>query len=267
MENLTRAELFRLVADEKNRIIMDELFIDADIIIDVFNASANFIEPFEKVVIESRENVDTFMNMLEENVSGIENREFREYLRKEYYSKNKVYDKLWEFNDCFNHLVRVIATYHSKILGELYKFALKDKKYSIDPQKFRGEMPQTFLSYAYTDKGATLGLYLYFLKHGGFLYVDWMWSGSLSGVNIKSKIHEELRKSTQFLFFRSPNSELALKSGSRMIRQWCSWEIGNYYNLNENKKFYTNFYRPRKPSNDILDDFNQAHYVSSGIIY
>ena len=266
MEQLTRSMLFKLVAAESNEQLIKSIFKEPNTILELFNQSSIFISFFESRILKdtSYRYSDLFNEMFYENIQKIQDIHFRNYLYKEYDKlkfQNK--NKLWTFRDYFNHLIRIIAKYHSKIISNLYIGYNEDNRKTIKPPL----MPQTFLSYAYDDKGVTLGLYLYFLNNGGFLYVDWMWHGELHGVKIKNSIYHELLNSSQFLFLRSPSSELETGQGERMIRQWCSWEIGNYFNLKDNKKYFTNFYKAKKPTNEILCDFDQAYYVSNGLIY
>lgn len=266
MEQLTRSQLFGLISKESNKAIIKTLFRDPDSIEKLFDESSIFILAFESQLLEEKKNGHNrdFLKIFNSNINLITDDNFRGFLEIEILkleiTKN---NSLNSFNDCFNQLIRIIAKYHSKIINALY---IIPQKSIFIPGKSNG-VTQTFLSYAYDDKGVTLGLFFYFLNHGGFLYIDWMWHEKLNGIEIKNSIHEELNKSYQFLFLRSPNSELETSHGERMIRQWCSWEIGNYFRLKTNKKYYTNFYNSKKPSNELLCDFDQAYYVKNGIIH
>ena len=80
----------------------------------------------------------------------------------------------------------------------------------------------------------------------------------------KKQLDNELGRSNQFLFLRTINSELDYYGNSH-IRQWCSWEIGNYYTKNPSRKFYINFYGTTL-KNDLLTTFSIFRYVKDGII-
>ena len=100
---------------------------------------------------------------------------------------------------------------------------------------------KVFLSYAHDDKLYTYGLYIYFKLYGVYLHVDWMHNGVIDDPHLlKKTLDNDMAKCDQFLFCRSINSELRVKGGQ--VRQWCSWEIGNYYCKRLNQKFYTQIY-------------------------
>lgn len=125
---------------------------------------------------------------------------------------------------------------------------------------------KVFLSYTMDDKGLTLALFYYFYLNGIFLYVDWMHSPALStGKKIKKTIIKELQTSDQFLFFRTSNSELSIYGGNT-IKQWCAWEIGNYYSIKKDEKYYLNFYETSSTKNKLLDTFKPMKGIKKGKI-
>jgi hypothetical protein len=161
----------------------------------------------------------------------------------------KIYSKLVGF-----------ATEISEKLFEFNRYIVSDKV-SIKNEK----MNQVFLSYAHADKLYTLGLYYLFLDYKVFLYVDWMNNGIISDAMVlKKTLDEALKQSIQLLFLRSTNSELSLQGYSN-IRQWCSWEIGNFYCKNPDEKFYTVVFDDQiKPSSQInlmLSTFKPLHHI------
>lgn len=163
-----------------------------------------------------------------------------------------------------NVLLKAICEYQNNVFSNEIRIIepLSGIKY------FKKNRPQIFLSYAYYDAGLTFALYLYFLAHGAFLYVNWMWAGTYPNSFItKRELNKELSKSVQFLFLRTSTSELRIKGG-HSIRQWCSWEIGNYYTINQNEKFFIDFYDQGKPyKNDMLDTFEIMGGIYNGLIY
>lgn len=102
---------------------------------------------------------------------------------------------------------------------------------SIDKREFdhKNLVNQIFLSHAYLDRTYTFALFCYLYSRGIYIYVDWMHSSLLpNGVLIKSNLSNNLSLSKKLLFLASVNSELSIRGGSS-VRQWCSWEIGNFY--------------------------------------
>lgn len=119
---------------------------------------------------------------------------------------------------------------------------------------------------AYYDKGLTQALFYYFWRRSGLLYVNWMWDGVNNHSSVtKEKLEEALKDSNQFLFLRTTNSELRIR-GNNSIRQWCAWEIGNFYTKHKEEKYYTSFYDKIEPRNDILDTFRPMKEVVLGEI-
>lgn len=156
-----------------------------------------------------------------------------------------------------------MANYHDQIIEKnlIIPWSKTDQKITSTNR------PTSFLSYAYYDKGITLGLYLYFQIHGGFLYVNWMWSGvNLSSEITKRQLDDVLKQSDQFLFLRTLNSEFDYYE-EKQIRQWCSWEIGNFFTKHRNQKYLINFYGKKPKDNDLLSTFKEFKYVVNGIIH
>ena len=81
----------------------------------------------------------------------------------------------------------------------------------------------------------------------------------------KAKTYSK-KYSNQFLFLRTTNSELRIRGNNNSIRQWCAWEIGNFYTKHKEEKYYTSFYDKTEPRNDILDTFRPMREVVLGEI-
>ncbi|MFR7390360.1 MAG: hypothetical protein ACLUTU_16370 [Blautia faecis] len=79
-------------------------------------------------------------------------------------------------------------------------------------------------------------------------------------------MEDALKDSNQFLFPRTTNSELRIRGNNNSIRQWCAWEIGNFYTKHKEEKYYTSFYDKTEPRNDILDTFRPMREVVLGEI-
>lgn len=127
---------------------------------------------------------------------------------------------------------------------------------------------KVFLSHAFDDKLYTFSLYIYMCMHGIFLYVDWMWTSQLKdGKLIKNNLSKHLMESSQLLFLRTINSEFNIR-GNGNIRGWCSWELGNFYGVNEinkHEKYYIELYRKKSKQlpNHQLDGVNPLNGVKS----
>lgn len=80
------------------------------------------------------------------------------------------------------------------------------------------------------------------------------------------ELEDALKDSNQFLFLRTTNSELRIRGNNNSIRQWCAWEIGNFYTKHKEEKYYTSFYDKTEPRNDILDTFRPMREVVLGEI-
>lgn len=164
------------------------------------------------------------------------------------------------FKTYFRYLLKAIADYQEEVI-ETNFIGLSDN------EVIRTARKQTFLSYAYYDKGLTQALFYYFWLRSGFLYVNWMWDGVNNHSSAtKEKLEDALKDSNQFLFLRTTNSELRIRGNNNSIRQWCAWEIGNFYTKHKEEKYYTSFYDKTEPRNDILDTFRPMREVVLGEI-
>lgn len=117
-------------------------------------------------------------------------------------------------------------------------YDIKDNKPKIDRVEHGKYKKICFLSHAYEDRAYCYGLYLIFKDTDTLLYVDWMHSEKAiekdDFIELKKKLSNVLLNSDYFLFLRTISSELHVR-GNHQIRQWCSWEIGNFYGINTNK--------------------------------
>lgn len=134
------------------------------------------------------------------------------------------------------------------------------------------EMCQIFLSHAYLDRVYTFSLFCYFYHKGIYLYIDWMHNQKITdGSLLKNSLAGELAISQSLVFLSTVNSELTIRGGSS-IRQWCSWEIGLYYTMNNNNKFLIRSYLPTEGNhnsvslnNIIYGNFKPITRINKGI--
>lgn len=109
------------------------------------------------------------------------------------------------FKTYFRYLLKAIADYQEEIIENNF-IGLSDD------ELIRTARSQTFLSYAYYDKGLTQALFYYFWLRSGFLYINWMWDGVNNHSSAtKEKLEDALKDSNQFLFLRTTNSELRIQ--------------------------------------------------------
>lgn len=263
----TREYLFRLIADNMNLLENHLVYRnDRDRLAIVFRDSAAVAYLLEKDSFDGTfYDIDYYRGIRDRIISVVEDRPFNDYL-------NVILDRILsdkkEKKDKINYksfvisVFRDIASFHDKIIEQ----SLNIPWSKTDQEYLLTKRPSTFLSYAYYDKGITLGLYIYLQIHGGFLYVNWMWSGVNSSSEItKRQLDDVLKQSDQFLFLRTLNSDFDYYGGTQ-IRQWCSWEIGNFYTKNWNQKYYINFYGKTPNENEFLSTLKELKYVVEGKI-
>lgn len=241
-------------------------FIDYSSVKNMYYDSARLIRGFEEIINNGEDKYvqSEYQMLFDDNVREIKNRDFVQRIsytiEKEMEGKKKkVSNNSNSFKTFFRYLLKAIAEYQEEVI-EANFIEIEDIS------RVRFDRNQTFLSYAYSDKGLTQALFYYFWLRSGFLYVNWMWNGVNSNSSVTKKILEnELNRSNQFLFLRTINSELRIR-GNYSIRQWCSWEIGNFYTKHNDEKYYTSFYDAVGTSNDILDTFKPMKEVVHGYI-
>lgn len=164
--------------------------------------------------------------------------------------QNKELDILEEQEDYNND------TFRAKHLNYYSSFYLSYKKEK-----------NTFLSYAYLDKGLTIGLFIHFKENGGYLFVDWMHNKKKPDSEIKRIINDAISNTEQFLFLRSPNSEIRNRKDG-FIRPWCAYEIGHFSALkNKNKMYYISTNNLKANISPILYGFKEMDYINDGFIY
>lgn len=240
-------------------------------LIEMFSNSMKIIQNYEND-LDHKSNFFELRKELEKKIKDIDNNFIVNT------NMNYFYDSFLEFEKknktiiskkvFLNKLIDAICNYQNDIVKQMIK---KESfiKFITEKREESKNDSQIFLSYAYYDAGLTFALFLYFLKNGAFLYVNWMWEGANSSGRItKATLNKELNNSKQFLFLRTIASELRVRGGNHSIRQWCSWEIGNYYAKNPGSKFLLDFYDFELPyKNDMLDTFKKMLYVFNGEIY
>lgn len=264
---LTREYLYNLICERFDLIEPKLLLKDKkQFLINVFRDSAIFVGFFEKYTDNGEDiSFERFNSLVSEVFKALSEESFKSYvegvllqkMQERFNKKNSP-----SYKAIIVSLFREIAAYHDKLIMQCF---VKPWFEPTTGQNHEGK-PQTFLSYAYYDKAITIGLFIYFWINGGFLYVNWMWSGVNQNTSItKNQLDKELNNSSQLLFLRTLNSELDYYD-SPQIRQWCSWEIGNYYTKNKNKKFYVNFYGNPIKASDLLYSFRPLTKVTNGTI-
>ena len=261
---ISREYLFNLVVENfdkiENHLVSDQF---KQKVIGIFIDSAAVTHILEKEIDNDEAfSIVTFDELWRKLNDSLKNESFKvffdETVRKVIHEKSQGRTRL-TYKIIIITIFKEIALFQNDIIERCFS-----KTWFETSDLGNDRKPQTFLSYAYYDKGITLGLYLYFLINGGFLYVNWMWSNVNPAHITKKQLDNELANSNQFLFLRTLNSELDYYD-TLHIRQWCSWEIGNYYTKNKSEKYYVNFYG-HTSKNDLLSTFSAFNYVKNGVI-
>lgn len=147
------------------------------------------------------------------------------------------------------------------LIGESNKFFLNME---LKKEFFEENTSNVFLSYAFDDRLYTYALYIYMKSRGVNLFVDWMHNGAINdGRQIKRNISKEIEKADQFLFMRTMNSEFNVRGGN--IRQWCAWELGQFYNYSkgEDNAFVINLYSKNNKTNSQNNMLHGMKVLSS----
>lgn len=283
MQDLNRVKLYVTVVGILKNIdeLKDGYFRE---LINIININIKVLigieNKFFKDSDELQFSVDDFKTRLKYNIKNIS--EYTNYGGNELYTK-EVVDELKVFlqnqhNDefyAFNDLINLLNRINNKAIERAYNpedilKIIEDKwiREKCIENSFYKNRNKVFLSHAFDDKLYTFSLYIYMCMHGIFLYVDWMWSSQLNdGRLIKSNLSKHLMESSQLLFLRTINSEFNIR-GSGNIRGWCSWELGNFYGVNEinkHEKYYIELYRRKSKqlTNHQLDGVNPLNGVKS----
>lgn len=266
---LNRYELYRDTALELYESPV--LFRNNEVIIEAFRESAQLIKGMEDLFNnpEREKGQLIFEEIFQANILELKNESFAETVRTKCEKRRLDRKEKTSFNDSFegwfNYLISIITSHLNFLIEKNFIYFFENPAYIGNNFSNYSSMPKTFLSYAFDDKGLSLALFFYFYKHGGFLYVDWMWHGKIKRSDILKKIiHDEVISSKQFLFLRTSASELNIK-GAYTVRQWCSWEIGNFYGVDKDNKFLLAFYNPHT-TNQLLETFRIMVGIKNGII-
>jgi len=213
---------------------------------------------------------NVFYGLVQENV-------YKARINSEYSSLLEKYRISNPLNDD-KFLFRLIATNKPEkneyILNDIMKHIQDVSEAVTDNEAFYSSIlaikkednqTQVFLSYAHDDKLYTAAMFEVFLRHGVYLFIDWMHNGIIPEIDkLKTTLDDALINSDQFLFLRSINSELVIR-GSGNLKQWCAWEIGNYYCKKKDQKFYTNIYSyEAKELSSILQNMKPLYGIAKG---
>lgn len=265
MDFLTRSELYRIALK-----YLDENFINKDglvFISDIFLSTTNAIDVYEQKIKESKElSSELFWSNYEEKITQLPD-DLRAHLEKKFELKerSKIYasqKKAKTYNQLFAAYLNCVADFQNQIIKKRFWRINGDGFFSTHKEN------QVFLSYAYDDQALSLALFIYFASHGIFLYVDWMQSGkNKTGKLTKTQLENALTNSNQFLFLRTATSELRIPGRGYSVRQWCAWEIGNFYSKIPNEKYIISFYESGSRNNIFLDSFKIMKGIKDGCIY
>lgn len=283
MQDLNRVKLYTTVVGILKNIdeLKDGYFSE---LIDIINININILEDIEnKFFKDSNElqfSVDDLKTRLKHNIKIIPDYinygENHSYIKDVVNELNVFLEK--QYDDefyAFNNLIKLLNKNNNEAIKRAYNpedilEIIEDKRIRekcIENSSYKNRN-KVFLSHAFDDKLYTFSLYIYMCMHGIFLYVDWMWTSQLKdGKLIKNNLSKHLMESSQLLFLRTINSEFNIR-GNGNIRGWCSWELGNFYGVNEinkHEKYYIELYRKKSKQlpNHQLDGVNPLNGVKS----
>ncbi len=215
-------EMF-LTSDEGNEILEP----------DFTQLSSRIRDNVNRLEINELEGADYSVSRLRDNIL----RMIEDYERKDKVTRKSA-------RNLFNKLIKALAAFNDKMLDSEIEFVRKEKGHG---------MPQVFLSHAYDDKAYSLALFDYFYEQGIYLYVGWMHNEiEDDGRVVKSMLQARLDESVQLLFLRTLNSELDIQ-GKQLLRPWCAWELGNFYQKKKGEeKYLINLYSVDCYSNALI---------------
>ncbi len=221
-------------------------------------STSNFID-----LVQTNTNASNTQEMLESFIKNLRDEKQDNYRKKNYgirinLNKKEPQNSKYILNDILNQITILVdeTVNFSQLVLEL------------EGSNINRNENQVFLSYAHMDKLYTLGLYFLFQTQGVYLFIDWMHNGLIDNVaDLKNLLDIEMKRSRQFLFLRTSNSELGIL-GAGQIRQWCAWEIGNYYCKDLTNKFYTVIYYEDKitTENKLLQTFRPLIGIQKGLM-
>lgn len=289
MENISRIEVYRYLVSNSLSIGMSEkvrALLDINLVF-LENLEGIFLKEYKDRPEELRYKVyrDDFSSnyrvhdILMENTSSVRELEIPKELEIEAFIE-EIQDLIkteQKEKVLFERMLKKLSRFNDKYIKDISDFFVdrysypKTKEMYVESyierikKHFNKEVyTKVFLSYAYTDKLYTGGLYCYFLGQGIELYIDWMHNPYLKdGKVLKEKLRENLAQSEQFLFLRSANSELHL-GGSYYVRPWCAWELGNYYEHIKDEKYYISLYGMPRTNNMQLDGLKMLRSIRAG---
>lgn len=289
MENISRIEVYRYLLSNSLSIGMSEkvrALLDINLVF-LENLEGIFLKEYKDRPEELRYKVyrDDFSSnyrvhgILMENTSSVRELEIPKELEIEAFIEEiqDLIETEQKEKVLFERMLKKLSRFNDKYIKDIsdffvdrYSYPKTEEMYAESyieriKKHFNKEVyTKVFLSYAYTDKLYTVGLYCYFLGQGIELYIDWMYNPYLKdGKVLKEKLRENLAQSEQFLFLRSANSELHL-GGSYYVRPWCAWELGNYYEHIKDEKYYISLYGMPRTNNMQLDGLKMLRSIRAG---
>ena len=235
------------------------------------------VEPFSELLevtiillsdLEKNPGDDLVVKKLDENIVQLQNSSFSQPIQVlvQAICKEVRKDIKPKWKNILNRIIKVLSEKTNQYIDNNLSEELKNLKARYLNKAIPYKQPRTrvFLSYAYDDYMYTIALYIYFLKKGVVIYVDWIRNDKLTdGQEIKSVLSKALSESEQFLFLRTVNSELNI-SGAKSIRQWCSWEIGNFYSISTSEKYFINLHDVEPEKNQMLHGFKKLESIKDG---
>jgi len=264
MDFSTRSELYDIASKYLSEHFRNKE--TAGEISSIFQSTKSAIENFERNLYgKNKLSSELFWTNYKVVIKQLPN-EFRDYVESDFRLKEMSNietktNKVRTYYQLFVSYLNCVTDFQNKTIQR------RLSKINNDDFFISRKSRQVFLSYAYDDRALSLALFVFFVSKGIFLYVDWMQSGkNKTGKLTKEKLEKELKSSNQLLFLRTAVSELHIPGGYS-VRQWCAWEIGNFYSKIPNEKYVISFYENGLKNNIFLDSFKIMNGIKNGSIY
>ena len=178
LSSLTRYNLFMESGDSIESDDGIVRFRDYLSVKNMYYDSARLIRGFEDIINneERMPQMEEYQGIFDRNANEVQDLLFVQRITNQIQQQmskkmEKEQSSSSSFKTYFRYLLKAIADYQEEVI-ETNFIGLSDNEIIRTARK------QTFLSYAYYDKGLTQALFYYFWLRSGFLYVNWMWDGA-----------------------------------------------------------------------------------------
>lgn len=269
LENMYRVTVYKFLLEYLDNIQLPFPNSDSEGNMHLSQKKFSYILEFFCIILNNLEanlNSDTYYFMMLFDQNMIESKEYLarinldlgEDLSKSIFKLSEIRNKKPNSN---SNVVREIINISTSLSEKMVPNLLTSP---LDLNHHTGR--SVFLSYSFDDRLYSLGLYFLCQMNGIKLYVDWLHNDKIErGEQLKRILNNAQENCDTLLFLRTASSELGTR-GNHNIKQWCAWEIGNFYNNHKDTRFdrkvYIDMYDSKKANNKLLDDFKLINNIS-----